>query len=225
MDETPVLTEREEIEALLPWYVTGRLDRADRERIDRYLERHPELRHQLAPIEADRHAAVATNERIAAPPTLSADRLAARLPRRTNGALQRMWAPLRDFFDAPTAAGVRWAVAAAVVAFVLQGVALTTLLPRFDVGYETASGGAGQATRSATLLVRFAPGASLEAIGEALAKREMRIVDGPKPGQLYVIAIGPRTLGAEMRDRRAAELRALDGIVALVLPGGEAETR
>ena len=39
--------EREEIEMLLPWYVTGRLDRADRARVEGYLARHPDVAAQL----------------------------------------------------------------------------------------------------------------------------------------------------------------------------------
>jgi hypothetical protein len=66
---------------------------------------------------------------------------------------------------------------------------------------------------------------TLEAVGEALGKRDMRIVDGPKPGQIYVIAIGPRELDAQGREKRAAELRAMSGVVALVLFGTGGSTK
>lgn len=217
MDEIPALTEREEIEALLAWYVTGRLSPADRERVDAYLARYPEMRRQLALIEQDRRAALDANERIEAPHLLSADALLARLPRRKTELVERLLAPLRDLFTAPTAQGVRWAAAAVAAAFVIQGVVLSDARP--DRDYETASGGAKQVAEVATVLVRFTPGVSLEAVGEALSKRDMRIVDGPKPGQLYVVAIGPDALRADVREKRAAELRALSGIVALVLAG------
>lgn len=218
MDGTTTLTEREEIEALLPWYVTGRLDRADRARVDAYLGRHPEMRRQLAMIEDDRRTVIEANERIAVPRSLSADAVLNRLPRDAPGLLARLVGPLRTFFTAPTATGVQWAAAAVALAFVVQGVVIGTLSgPRPGTGYETASGGSQQASQSATVLVRFVAGASLDAIGEALARRDMRIIDGPKPGQLFVVAIGPKDLKAEERDKRVADLRGLSGLVALVL--------
>jgi hypothetical protein len=225
MDETPALTEREEIEALLPWYVTGRLDRADRARVDAYLASHPEMRHQLAMIDGDRQVVVQANKRIAVPRTLSASTLSARLPRPMVGIIERFVSPVRDLFMAPTAESVRWAATAVAVAFVAQGVVIGSLGSGGNVGYETASGGSEPASQTATVLVRFAPAVTLEAVGEALGKRDMRIVDGPKPGQIYVIAIGPRELDAQGREKRAAELRAMSGVVALVLSGTGGSTK
>ena len=34
---------REEIEKLLPWYVTGRLDQAETDKVESYLRQRPEL--------------------------------------------------------------------------------------------------------------------------------------------------------------------------------------
>lgn len=221
MDETPTLTEREEIEALLPWYVTGRLDHADRVRVDAYLGRHPEMRSQLAMIETDRRTVIEANERIAAPRTLSAEALTRELPRSAPGLVARTMAHLHTFFTAPTAAGVQWAAAAVALAFVVQGVVIGTLSgQRPGTGYETATGGSQQSSQSAAVLVRFVAGVSIDAVGEALAKRDMWIVDGPKPGQFFVVAIGPKDLKAEERDKRVAQLRALSGLVALVLVDG-----
>ena len=218
MDETTTLTEREKIEALLAWYVTGRLDRADHARVDAYLERHPEMRSQLTMIEIDRRTVIEANERIAVPRTLTADAMTRRLPRRASGLVARLVAPVRTLFTAPTAAGVQWATAAVALAFVVQGVVIGTLSgPRPGSGYETASGGSEQTSQSATVLVRFVAGAGFDAVGEALAKRDMRIIDGPKPGQLFVVAIGPKDLKAEERDKRVQDLRGLSGLVALVL--------
>ncbi len=226
MDQPMQLTEREEVEALLPWYVTGKLNRVDRERVERSLAQSPELSRQLAMIEDDRRATIAANERIALPHTLSADSLIELLPPRRSGLADRLLAPLRKFFTAPTAESVQWAAAVVAVAFVLQGLALAIFLGgRPEARYETASGGPNHTQRQTTLLVRFVPGASLDAIGEALETRNMRIVDGPKPGGLYVVAIGPAGMSAADRDQRASELRSVSGLVALVLLGGEAGGR
>ena len=74
-DETEALSEREQIEALLPWYVTGKLDAAGCGRVETYMARHPEMRRQLVLIDEDRDVAQRVNAAIVPPRTLSADRL------------------------------------------------------------------------------------------------------------------------------------------------------
>ena len=43
-EQSETLNDRDEIEALLPWYVSGKLDPNECARVDRYLEAHPEIR-------------------------------------------------------------------------------------------------------------------------------------------------------------------------------------
>lgn len=74
--------EREEIEMLLPWYVTGKLDRADKGRVEAYLARHPHLSTQLDLMRAEREQSVLGNEALGAPPAAALDRLMASLPAR-----------------------------------------------------------------------------------------------------------------------------------------------
>ena len=38
------LGERDEIEALLPWYVSDKLDAKSRARVERYMDAHPEVK-------------------------------------------------------------------------------------------------------------------------------------------------------------------------------------
>ena len=61
------LSERDEIEALLPWYVSGRLDAKSRARVERYIEAHPEAKAHLALAREEGDATIASNEAIAAP--------------------------------------------------------------------------------------------------------------------------------------------------------------
>ena len=42
------MDEREEIEALLPWFVTGKLAEAERVRVELYLAEHPDVARQVA---------------------------------------------------------------------------------------------------------------------------------------------------------------------------------
>ena len=52
----------EEIQKLLPWYVTGRLDRADRNKVESYLRQHPDVAGQLSLIREEREGAIHANE-------------------------------------------------------------------------------------------------------------------------------------------------------------------
>src|SRR5262245_60076686 len=68
---------RDEVEMMLPFYVTGQLDHAEANEIDDYLERHPDVAHQLDLIRAERDSAAAANAIYASRPTRSFDRVAA----------------------------------------------------------------------------------------------------------------------------------------------------
>ena len=70
MTETErAFSEREQIEMLLPWYVGGSLDATDRDRVERYLAHHPDLRRQLDLIRQERRETIQANEAL---PTSSA---------------------------------------------------------------------------------------------------------------------------------------------------------
>ncbi len=225
-NESDTLSEREEIEALLPWYVTGKLDAASRARVDAYLTNDPAMRRQLALVEEDRDAAWRTNSEIVPPRTLSADRLLerARGPKPA-AAAKPVWSAaidaVRDFFGAPTASGVRWAAAAAVVLMLAQTAIIGGLMrDRPQGGFETASGGASQSADGARVLVRFQSNARLDAVAAALASLDMRIVDGPKPGGLFVVLIAEAGASEAVKSAQIAKLRDLSALVAVVLPMG-----
>ena len=79
-EQTAEEIEREEIEMLLPWYATGRLDRADRAKVESYLARHPQMSAQLDLIRAEREQTVLANEALGSPSADARDRLMASLP-------------------------------------------------------------------------------------------------------------------------------------------------
>ena len=47
-DETEVLSEADEIAALLPWYVSGKISAADKARVDTHAKAHPEVLNHIA---------------------------------------------------------------------------------------------------------------------------------------------------------------------------------
>lgn len=213
--------EREEIEKLLPWYVTGTLDCADRARVESYLARSPHACAQLDLIRAEREQAVFANEALGSPSAGALDRLMASLPTARPSLSQRVtgggpFQRVADFFTAPTARGVRWAAFAAAAVVVVQAAAITCLLVRHSGTYQTAVGQSRGDGVSA--LIAFVDEARAPAIARLLVEFDASIVDGPKPGGVYKIRLRTVDRPQSEKDallRRLAERR---DIVRVVLP-------
>lgn len=218
-DDATMMSEREEIEMLLPWFATGRLDPADMARVEAFLARHPEMRRQLELIAEEASGTAAVNEALQPPRGMTIDRLMAEATRGGAAAGGGWLARLRELFEMPSAGPLRWAAAAAAVVIVAQGAAIGTLLSRDTGGsqYQTASGG-GQASDGSFAIVRFADGAGAKAIAEALSGLGMTIADGPKPGGLFTVRIGPKSLSVAEQAERISALQKRQDLVTLVMP-------
>jgi len=213
------LSEREEIEMLLPWYVTGKLDAADTARVEAYLGRHPDMQRQLALIAEEQTAIIAGNEAIR-PRLASADALLARTV--TPGSAAKSWLAgiadaVRDLFAAPTPGAVRWAAAAAAVVIFVQAMAVGTLLTREGGGYQTASRPGIEAQVAPVAMVAFTDKASIADISGVLAEHHLRIVDGPLPGGFFSVRFDDAATGSE-QERRLNALAARKELVKAVLP-------
>ena len=68
---------RDEVEMMLPFYVTGQLDHAEANEIDDYLKHHPDVARQLDLIRAERESTAASNAIYASRPARSFDHVAA----------------------------------------------------------------------------------------------------------------------------------------------------
>jgi hypothetical protein len=213
--------EREEIEMLLPWYVTGRLDAADAAKVEAYLAAHPRVARQLDLARAERDETVARNESLGFPSPGATARLMASLPAARPGraALRAVRSGLQqigELFVAPTANAVRWAAVAAAVLLAVQAVAIGTLLTERTGSYRTAAG--GQDREGITVLVTFAENAKAAAISQLLANFDASIVDGPKAGGVYKVRLRTEDRSPAAREalvRRLAERR---DVVRAILP-------
>jgi len=215
-------SEQEEIEMLLPWYVTGKLDPADRARVEAYLSRHPAMRSQLDLIRDEQDQTFYANEAISPPSQRAVARLLAEVQRspvvRARNAWDRLTSRLQQFFEAPSPGAVRWAAATAAVLVLVQTVATGTLITTRDqAGYQTASGSPTVSAEGTVALVRFADTATAKAIADTLAELDMTVVDGPKGG-LFRVRLGAKDMGNDLRDRRIAALRGRGNLVLMVLP-------
>jgi len=215
------LSERDEIEALLPWYVTGRLEARDRARVERYVKAHPETKAHLALAREESDATVTANEAIKAPGREALERLMASVaatPRRQS--LSAAFGDLANRFSDWVAglAPPQLALAAAVAALLvmLQAAAIGALvLERAGAPTYQTAGGEQTTGEGVELLVGFADTATMGDIAALLKRLDAVVVDGPRAG-LYRLRL-PDT----GEDGRKAAIEALQqsGMVTTVLPG------
>ncbi len=218
-NEFTARSKHEEIEMLLPFYLTERLDRADAEQVDDYLNHHPDVARQLQLIRDERAGAVAGNEALAERPA-NFQRVAAMIaisPAQTARRDSSLSDRIKRIFEMPSAPSLCWMGAAAAIAIIVQAAVVTTLIvTQYSETFTTASGGAGVTGAGTLAVVRFADGANTSAIVDVLTSLGMTIIDGPKGGGLFTIRLGPKDMSDVERDRTIATLKARGDLVAFV---------
>jgi hypothetical protein len=211
------LSERDEIEALMPWYVSGKLDASSRAGVERYLEAHPEDRAHLALVREESDATIAANEAILAPGPEALDRLRASIASAPRG--QPLWAQLSerlaDWISGLAPPQVAFAAAIAALVLVLQAAAIGALIMERVAApaYQTASDGEIVAD-GIELLVGFAETATAGEISALLRQLDAVVVDGPRAG-LYRLRLPDQE---DEGGKAATELLKKSGVVTIVLP-------
>ena len=214
------LSEREEIEALLPWYVSGKLDAHARARVERYVAMHPEVSAHLALVREESDATITANEAVPAPGPEALDRLRASIaatPRRQplGAVLGQIGNRFTDWIDGLAPPQLALAAAVAALLVMLQAAAIGALvLERAGApAYQTA-GGEQTAGEGIELLVGFSDTATIGEVAALLKRLDAVVVDGPRAG-LYRLRL-PDT-GDEGR-KAAIEALHQSGVVTAVLP-------
>lgn len=212
--------EREQIEKLLPWYVTGRLARAETSRVENYLQQHPDVLAQLELIRAEREETVRANEVIARPPASMSSRLMAALPAARSSFSDRWLSSAARFFTMPTAWGVQWAALVAASLVLAQAALITgLLLGSSNQTYQLASG--TPTAGGLTALIAFSDDAKAPAIARLLAEFDANIIDGPKPGGVYKIRLRTLDTSQPMQTALLNKLAERRDVVRIVLPSSD----
>lgn len=188
----------DEAEELLPWYVTGQIDRADRARVERHLLSCGDCREQLA---VERRL---IDEFQAMTPEVESGW--ARLRGRIDMPLRAALPPPRQPFAELWALLTRPAVAALAVAqlafVVIAGGALLSLSrPAYHVL------GSAPVPADANLIVIFDPHTTEGEIRHALGSAGASIVGGPTAADAYLLYVAPAA-----RQNSVAKLQADDNV-------------
>lgn len=174
-----------ETELLLPWYVNGKISDSDRKKVEAWLSENPDAEAHLQRVTEEMDLAFIVSEQMPRPSRASFDSLMADVgPGRqaqSGGFAERFWAMLSPRYALAGAAALCLVVLAQAAALTMMNVGQPEA--EFAVASQDGSLVIGQ-----TALVRFAPDATIDQIGTVLTTLNLTLVDGPKPGGVYVIA-------------------------------------
>ena len=194
------ISEREEIEALLPWQAAGTLSRRDSERVERAIAADKELARRFELVREEQQEAIHLNESLGAPSARAMEKLFAAID--AEGAK----APVRRSFDlagriseflsgfAPRT--IAYAAAVALVALFVQAAVLTAIVVKDEPGGLNLSSASG--TSNSHAVIRFAPQATSSEITQFLGVYNAKVIGGPNDSGLFRIRLGGNPPKAEI---------------------------
>ena len=216
--ENEILSEADEIAALLPWYVTGKISAEDRAKVDAYAERHPEVRKHLVLARDEADVTFAVNQEIA-PPKAGLDKLKASLASSPVVRLKSAQASLLDrvgtWLGGFSPRQLAYAGVAAALAIVVQSASIGSLmLQRAGPGYQVANGPSVEAGKGTFALVSFQPAAPAGTLSAFLADNKFMITEGPKAGGVFVVRVSDQMLSKDAAEAAVAKLKARTDLIS-----------
>lgn len=220
------LSEREEIESLLPWFAAGTLSRRDAERVERALKDDAELARQFEMVREELGETIRANESLGAPSAralkslfekIDAEAPVARRSAMSLGFMNRV----SEFIAGFSPRTLAYAGTAAALAIVLQAAVITNnLVSQSDSGnFRTVAIEHGApAGQGAFAQVRFNPQATAADITKFLEDNKASIVSGPAAGTgMYRVQVSMTNLPKEQLDEIVRRLQQ-DKAVGLAAP-------
>ncbi len=181
------LQEREEIEAMLPWFAAGTLNRRDAARVEAALKSDTDLAQRFELVREELGETIRLNEDLGAPSSRALKSLFEKIDReapRRQAVSFNLVGRISEFVASFSPRTLAYVGAVAVLALVLQAGVITRLATdRGDANYKTVSVDPGQ---GAFALVRFAPNATAADITKFLEDNKAVVVDGPKAGMYRI---------------------------------------
>jgi hypothetical protein len=194
-------SEREEIEALLPWHAAGTLSRREAQMVEQALASDPDLAAQYETVREDLAETIVANESLGAPSARAMQKLMADIEADASTARRvkssfNLGEWLSDRLSSFSPRTLAWSASAAALAIVLQAGLLAGMFVSDyqGEGYRTASvdkvsGKSIETVRPGTdALISFAPQATAGEITKLLQSYKMAIVEGPT-GEIYTVRL------------------------------------
>lgn len=188
MNTNTKLPERDEIEAMLPWFAAGTLSRKDAARVEAALKSDAELSQRFELVREELGETIRLNEDLGAPSSRALKSLFEKInaePARQSAASFDLAGRVSSFIASFAPRTLAYAGAVAALAIVLQAGVITSLVSNRggDANYKTVSVDPGQGSFA---LVRFAPNAIAADITKFLEDTKAVVVDGPKAGMYRI---------------------------------------
>jgi len=214
--------EPQDVEELLPWYATGRISREEARGVEAALNTMPDLAQKLAQVQREREAVAVGSEAIAPPPPENLQRLLQQVETTRQARAPKLEAASTgaDWIGAFFGRRVVWQAAFAVACIALVVMGAQLYQPGAMTGTGTTFGtatGMNGIDAGSHLIVVFQPAATSGDIGALLSSLDAVIVDGPKPGNAFVVQLpttDPDKVSAAM-----AEMLTKKDLVQSVLRG------
>jgi anti-sigma-K factor RskA len=191
-------SEREEIEALLPWHAAGTLNRRDAQRVEQALAQDADLATQYETVRQDLVETIGLNESLGAPSARAMQRLMADIEADASTARRvpssfSLGEWLSERLSAFSPRTLAWSATAAALAIVLQAGLLAGMFVNERQGsapFETASVSKVETVSPGTdALISFNPSATAGEITKLLQTYKMAIVEGPNGADIYTVRL------------------------------------
>jgi len=212
------VSEREEIEALLPWHAAGTLTRREAQKVEQALAADADLASQYATIREDLAETIVANETLGAPSARAMQKLMADIEADASSARRartsfNLGAWLSETLSSFSPRTLAWSATAAALAVVLQAGLLAGMFVSERQGgslYDTAS--YHDVTKSVPesgtyFVMRFSPEASVADVNKLLETYAMAIADGPKAGGVYTVRVAMTGMPKEELARLVKQLQ------------------
>jgi len=175
----------DDVELLLPFYVNGTLDEPERQAVEAWLEANDGAADHLARVSEELELTRADADTLGVPSRAVLDNLMAEIgdaPDTTvKGWAERIWAMLSPRYALAGAAALCAIVALQAGYIVYAG------QQQAPAGTFQTATGSTEAFDGPTALVAFAPKTDMGTVAARLADLGLTIVDGPKPGGIFII--------------------------------------
>ena len=181
------MSEREEIESLLPWHAAGTLSRRDAQKVEQALASDTDLATQYSLIRDELVETIGLNESLGVPSARAMQKLMADIEadastaRRTRSSFNLgEW--LSEKLSSFSPRTLAWSASAAALAIVLQAGLLAGMFVnerQGDATFKTASVERNQAVKPTEAMIGFTPQANIAEITKLMQAYKMAIVDGP----------------------------------------------